>query len=88
MQLEVELHAAVDQLVLEMQIAQALAAGDLDFRQREVVSADQPDRAAAEQSTNDALRADEAVLRIRALQNLVEQEQQRRRPRGKLVELA
>ena len=60
---------------------------DLDFRQREIVSADEPDRAAPEQRTDDALRADEPVLRVRALQDLVEQEQQRRRARRELVEL-
>ena len=51
--------------------------------QRQVVRRDQPDRAALEQPADDAFGADEPVVRVRAVEQLVEQEQQRRRPRAR-----
>ena len=59
-----------------------------DFSQRQIVRTDQSYGPALEQSTNHALRTDAAIIRVCALQQFVQQEQQRRVTACEVKELA
>src|SRR5690606_38404597 len=86
-QLVVEGHAPVDELFLEVQVAEAPAALRLEIGQTEVVSRNQADLASIQERAQQALGADAAIVRVRALQQLVEQEKQRRAAAAELVKL-
>ena len=76
----VEEHLAVDQAVGEMDVGdpRIRAAGELG--QGEVVGRDHADGAPVDQALHDRLGADAAVVRIGAVEQLVEQEEERQRP--------
>src|SRR6202041_1293085 len=57
-QLEIELELAIDEFVLEVNVHEGARVEAGDFRQCQIVGADQHDGAAPDQRPNDALRAD------------------------------
>ena len=73
----VEVHLAVHKLVLEVDIDRPRRQGVGDPGQREVVRGDQADRAVVDQTADDRFRADRAVVRVRAVEELVKEEKQR-----------
>src|SRR6185437_427282 len=72
---EVELHPALEDVILEMNVAHRTRSDSLELRQGEIVRARKPDRSALDERPQDRLGADEPVLRVRPLQHLIEQEQ-------------
>ena len=77
MQLEVELHFAVFDLVLEMDVMQAVILVFADVGEGQVVRADEAYGAAGEKGTYYAFGSNEAVFRVCALEEFVEQEEER-----------
>ncbi len=59
-----------------------------DLGQGQVVRGDQADRAAVDQAADDRLGADAAIVRVGAVEQLVEQEQERQRPAREVDQLA
>ena len=76
---------AVLDLVLEMDVGGALAQLVGDIGQREIVRGDQADGAALHQAAHQRRGADPPVVRVGAVQELVDQEQHGQRP-GRLVQ--
>jgi hypothetical protein len=78
LQLEVELHFSVFDVVLEVDVAEAwvvLAASDVG--EGEIVGADEADSAGVQQGLDDAFGSDEAVLRVCPLEEFVEEKEDR-----------
>jgi len=71
LELEVELHFAVFDLVLEVHVMQAVVSLLADVGQGKVVSADEADGSAVQQGADDAFGTDETVLRVGALEEFV-----------------
>ena len=68
----VEMHLAVHELVLEVDVDGPRRQDVGDPGQREVVGGNQADRAAIDQAADDRLRPDRAIVRVRPVEQLVE----------------
>src|SRR5690606_3195426 len=84
-ELVVEGHPPVDDFLLEVHVAEAPAVLRHDLGEAEVVSRDETDRASIQERAQQTFGADAPILRVRALQQLVEQEEQRRAAAAELV---
>src|SRR5712692_126506 len=73
-QLVVEMHLPVLDAIFKMHIQGLLTKHSCDFRERQVVRGDEPDGSPCDQRANQSFGADPAVMRIGALQELVDQE--------------
>jgi len=87
-QLEIEGHSAVPNVVLEMDVVEAVVLLSADVGEREVVRADEANCAAREQGTHDAFCTGEAVFRVCPLEELVEQEEDRGLLFGEVADVA
>jgi len=84
----VEPHGAVHKLVLEMHVRRARREALGDLGECEVVGRDQPDGPAVDQALHHRPGANDAVVRVGAVEDLVEQEQERPRPFREANELS
>ena len=84
----VELHAPLDDLVLEVHVAGDRREGVGDTREGEVVGGDQAERPACQKPANHGLGADAAIVRVGAVEDLVEQEQDGKRALREAHDLA
>src|SRR5579859_2587349 len=73
--LEVECHSAILNLVLKMDVSETAVLFLADVGQGQVVGADEADGAACQESAYDPFGADEAVLRVCALEELVQEKE-------------
>ena len=71
-------------MVLEVDVRGAGDQAVGDVRQSKIVGRDQADRPRIEQDANDGLRADTAIVGVRALEKFIEKEQQRRLSSGQI----
>src|SRR3954447_8157388 len=71
----VEVHAAVLQVVFEMNVDCARAEVALESCQRKIMSGDESDGATIEEPANDCGSSDSPVVRVCSAQDLVQQEQ-------------
>ena len=78
LQLVVEAQRPFDELILEVHVRGGAGKPVGDLAEREIVRRDETDRAGSNQAREQRLRADPAIVRIRAAQDLVEQEQHAR----------
>ena len=74
------------QVVLEMDVVQVAVDRSADIGQRQIVRAHQTDGAAIHQRAHDSLGADAAIFRVRALQQFIQEKQQRRISAGQIEE--
>ena len=84
----VEHHAAVLEAILEVHVHRGRPEPRRQFRQRQIVRGHEPDGAGLDEGAHDRFRADAPVVRIGAVQDFVEQEQQRRRSARRLDDRA
>src|SRR5215468_7993194 len=77
METVIENHAAIFEMILEMKIRCARREGLSKFGKRQIVRGDQAYSLPVDQATNHSLGADSAVVRIRAVQDLVQKKQYR-----------
>ena len=80
----VEHHPPVLQPILEVHVDRGGAEPRRQLGQRQVVRGHQTDRVKPDQRPHHAFGADPAIVRIRAVKNLVEQKQQRHRTTRRL----
>src|ERR1700729_3406473 len=86
-ELEVELHLAVFDLVLEMDVVEASVSLFADVCKGQVVCADEADGAARQQGAHESLRPDETIFGVCALEELIEQEEDGRVAFGEIADL-
>lgn len=72
---EVEVHLVVEDLVLEVHVFEGVGREAVDVGEGEVVGGDDADGAEVDEGAEDALRADEAVFGVGALEEFVEEEE-------------
>src|SRR5262245_3329489 len=77
METVIENHAAVFEVILEMKIGGTCREGFSEFGKSQIVCRNQADRTAVDKSANDGLSAHGAIVRIRAVQDFVQQKQHR-----------
>ena len=80
--------AAVLEAVFEVDVRGRCAERRHEFGEREIVRRDEANRARADKRTDNGFRADAPIVRIRAVQDLIEQEQHRNRPARQLHDRA
>ena len=74
----VKVHRSVIQMIFEVNVDRVAPERVNDFRQRQIVCGHDADRFVFNQLLDDAFRADSTVVRVRSLQDFVQQKQQRR----------
>src|SRR5439155_483785 len=75
METVIENHAAVFEMILEVKIYGTGRVGISEFGKSQIVSSNQADRRTVDQPTDDGLGADSAIVRIRAVQDLVQKKE-------------
>jgi hypothetical protein len=85
---EVEAHFAISDGVLEVDVAEAIVLLLADVGEREVVSANEANGAACEESADDAFGSDEAVFGVGALEEFVEEKEDGRTTFCEVADLA
>ena len=84
----VEAHFAVLEMVGEMDVHGDRTKGGDDLGEGEVMRGDQADRAAVEQASKNRLGSGAAVVRVGAVEELVEEKKERQRTAGQVDELS
>ena len=83
----VEEHLSIHKLVFEMDVPNQRCQAVGDLGQGQVVGREQPDRTAVDQALDDRLGADASVVRVRSMEQLVEEEQEGKRTLGQVDQL-
>ena len=83
----IEEHAAVFEVILEMDIGGEWGQGSDDFGEGKVVSGCEPDGVALEEAANDGFGTDAAVVRVGAAEDFIEEKEDRERGAGQFNDL-
>src|SRR5207247_888058 len=75
METVIENHAAVFEMILEVKIHGTGREGISEFGKSQIVSSNQADRRTVDKPTDDGLGADSTIVRIRAVQDLVQKKE-------------
>ena len=84
----IELDLSTLESVVEVHVDCARREIVRDPRQREIVSGDEADRLAVDERAEDARRADDAIVRVGAMKELIEEEQHRHGTRREIGDVA
>src|SRR5437867_51828 len=75
MEAVIDNHAAVYKMILEVKIHGTGREGISEFGKSQIVSSNQADRRTVDKPTDDGLGADSTIVRIRAVQDLVQKKE-------------